>query len=69
MRQTVEIDSKDVRYDAMMNIAMEATRPENLRIVVRGAENRKDRIPSIQKYGLDFYVAGAVTDASVFMGE
>ena len=53
----------------MMSMAAEATRPENLRIVVRGAENRKDRILSIQKYGLDFYVAGAVADASVFMGE
>lgn len=42
MRQTVEIDSKDVRYSAMMDMAMEATRLENLRIVVRGAENRKD---------------------------
>lgn len=68
MRQTVEIDSKDARYDAMMNIAMEATRPENLRIVVRGVENRKDRIPSIQKYGLDFYVAGSTAEASVFKG-
>ena len=69
MRQTVEINRNDERYAAMMNVAAEAMRPENLRIVVRGVENRKERIPSIQKYGLDFYVAGAVADASVFMGE
>lgn len=69
MRQTVEIGSNDERYTAMMSMATEATRPENLRIVVRGAENRKEQIPSIQKYGLDFYVAGSVADASVFMGK
>ena len=67
MRQTAEINQNDVRYEAMMSVAAEATRPENLRIVVRGAENRKDRIQSIKKCGLDFYVAGAVADASVFM--
>ena len=69
MRQTVEIGRTDSRYDAMVDMAMDATRLENLRIVVRGAENRKDRIPSIQKYGLDFYVAGSVANASVFMGK
>lgn len=68
MRQTVEIDSKDARYSAMMDMAVEATRPESLRIVVRGAENRKDSIPSIRKYGLDFYVAGSTAEATVFKG-
>lgn len=68
MRKTVEIDSKDVRYSAMMDMAVEATRSENLRIVVRGLENRKDRIPSIQKYGLDFYIAGSTAEAAVFKG-
>ena len=69
MRQTVEISSNDKRYTAMMDMAADATVLDNLRIVVRGAENRKERIPSIQKYGLDFYVAGAVADASVFLGK
>lgn len=68
MRKTVKIDSKDERYSTMMNMAAEATRLENLRIVVRGAENRKDSIPSIRKYGLDFYVAGSTAEASVFKG-
>ena len=69
MRQTIEVNQNDVRYEAMMSVAAEAMRAENLRIVVRGTENRKERIPSIQKYGLDFYVSGSVADASVFMGE
>ena len=68
MRQTIEIGKNDERYSTMMNMAAEATRLENLRIVVRGAENRKDRIPSIRKYGLDFYVAGSTAEASVFKG-
>ena len=68
MRQTVEINQQDERYSAMMDMAMDATRPENLRIVVRGAENRKDSIPSIRKYGLDFYVAGSTAEASVIKG-
>lgn len=69
MRQTIEIRKNDERYTAMLDMAAEAMRADNLRIVVRGAENRKGRIPSIQRYGLDFYVAGSVADASVFMGE
>ena len=68
MRQTVEINRQDERYSAMMDMALETTRPENLRIVVRGVENRKNRIPSIQKYGLDFYVAGSTAEAAVFKG-
>ena len=68
MRQTVEINQQDERYSAMMDMSMDATRPENLRIVVRGAANRKDRIPSIRKYGLDFYVAGSTAEAAVFKG-
>lgn len=68
MRQTVEINQQDERYSAMMDMAAEATRLENLRIVVRGAANRKDRIPSIRKYGLDFYVAGSTAEAAVFKG-
>ena len=69
MRQTIEIGKNDERYAAMMSVAAEAMRAKNLRIVVRGAENRKDRIPSIKKYGLDFYVAGAIADSCVFMGK
>ena len=68
MRNTVTVQATDPAYAAMVAAAAEAMRPENLRIVVRGRENRKDGILPIERYGLNFYVAGAMAGATAFKG-
>ena len=49
---------------------IEAIKPENLRITVRGKHNRKEKVnpnmDSIEKYGLHFYVTGSMKDATVY---
>lgn len=66
MRNTVTVQATDPAYAAMVAAAAEAMRPENLRIVVRGRENRKDGILPIERHGLNFYVAGAMAGATAF---
>ena len=68
MRQAVTVQATDPAYAAMVAAAAEAMRPENLRIVVRGRENRKDGILPLERYGLYFYVAGAMAGATAFKG-
>lgn len=68
MGQTVTVRATDPTYAAMVAAATEAMRPENLRLVVRGRENRKDGILPLERYGLYFYVAGAMAGATAFKG-
>ena len=68
MGQTVTVRATDPTYAAMVAAATEALRAENLRIVVRGANNKKDGILPIERYGLNFYIAGSMGDATVFKG-
>ena len=68
MRQTVTVQATDPAYAAMVAAAAEAMRPENLRMVVRGRENWKDGILPIERFGLNFYVAGAMAGATAFKG-
>ena len=66
MRQTVTVMANDPAYAAMAIAAVEALRAENLRIVVRGENNKKDGILPIERYGLNFYIAGAMAGATAF---
>ena len=66
MRNMVTVMVNDTAYTAMVAAAQEALRPENLRIVVRGNLNRKDGIIPIERFGLNFYVAGRMDDAIAF---
>ena len=66
MRNTVM--ATDPAYSAMIAAAKEALKPEHLRIVVRGEHNRKDGILPIERYGLNFYIAGSMEGATAFKG-
>lgn len=66
MRNTVTVQATDPTYAAMVAAATEALRPDNLRIVVRGESNKKDGILPIERYGMNFYIAGSVGDATAF---
>lgn len=70
MRQTVRVGEDDRNFDAIREAVIDATRPENLRITVRGKHNRKDgHIVPIERYGLNFYVTGSFPNATVYKGE
>lgn len=70
MRQTVMVGENDQNFDAIRNALIDATRPENLRITVRGKHNRKDgHIVPIERYGLNFYVTGSFPNATVYKGK
>ena len=68
MGQTITVRATDPAYTAMVMAAREALRPENLRIVVRGQHNRKDGILPVERFGLNFYVAGTMEGATAFKG-
>ena len=68
MRSTVTVMATDPAYSAMVAAATEALRSENLRISVRGEHNRKDGLLPIERYGLNFYVTGAIEGATAFKG-
>lgn len=68
MGQTVTVRATDPAYTAMVSAAQEALKQENLRLVVRGRENRKAGILPIERFGLNFYVAGAMAGATAFKG-
>ena len=68
MGQTVTVRATDPTYAAMVAAATEALRAENLRIVARAESNKKDGILPIERYGLNFYIAGNMGDATAFNG-
>lgn len=60
-RQVVRIKEGDPREAEFRKIAEEALKPENLTVVARGPENRKDPgLECIEKYGMYFYITGHV---------
>ena len=66
-RKTVRINPGDPREEQFKSMAYEALQPQNLRIIARGPENRKNSdIECIEKYGMYFYVAGKVTNGDVY---
>lgn len=70
MRQTVMVGENDQNFDAIRNTLIDAIRPENLRITVRGKHNRKDgHIVPIERYGLNFYVTWRIPNVTVYKGE
>ena len=68
MGQTVTVRATDPTYSAMVAAAVEALKPENLRIAVRGHNNRKEQIIPIERYGLCFYITGVMEGATAFKG-
>ena len=68
MGQTITVMATDPAYSAMMAAATEALKPENLRIAVRGQNNRKEQIIPIERYGLCFYITGVMEGATAYKG-
>ena len=66
MGETIRVMANDPAYTAMVRAAAEALRHENLRIVVRGQHNRKDGLLPVERFELNFYVAGSMGDATAF---
>lgn len=71
MRKTVRIEAGDPREEILKEMAAEALKPENLMVVAKGPENRKDSsFDCIEKYGMCFYTVGHVSgnnSTNVFM--
>ena len=69
MRQTIKVNEKNFPgYASMLNMAIGALTKDNLKIVVRGRENRKNNLTPIERYDLNFYIGGTLLGATVFMG-
>ncbi len=69
MRKVINVNANDPMYQGMISKAMEAMKPENLRIVVRSQVNKKEEITPLERFGLYFYVAGKMEDAIAFNGK
>ena len=69
MRQTIKVNEEVFPgYASMLNMAIGALTKDNLKIVVRGRENRKNNLTPIERYDLNFYIGGTLQGATVFMG-
>lgn len=68
VRQVNALSETGLEREELIRMAEEALKPENLVVVARGEENRKDHVMDcIEKYGLYFYIAGHIKDSAYYV--